>query len=178
MNNNNPFDYIDVSKIGSGSRFTKGAKPKGIFKGTGLEGEINKISATRPHDVTKKNLSPKNIKMIKDMLEERLRRKPASSGGFLSRRDERDLKHQSRALMKERGADWTGADRKDFDDIIGVFRAKGRSSLRGGRYNDIDDNQGIYPPPAPPAPPPPPRVNLPPLPSNLNNFGGGMRPKI
>lgn len=183
------FDKIDIGKIRSGHRFTEGTWNRGIGtgmnKGAGIKGQLGNLYYTRKHDVTKKNLSFENIKTMYGLIKDRIKSKAASSGTFLNRRDACAIMKESRKMVKEKGSDFTWEDRKDLKKVVNTIRDKSRASLRGGsRYTD---DRGISPSssssplpssPIPPAPSPPPRVNLPPLPSNLNNFGGGMRPKI
>ncbi|MFH1030440.1 MAG: hypothetical protein V1770_04240 [bacterium] len=179
------FDKLDTSKIGSGHRFTEGTWDRGIGQGinkdAGLKGQLRNLQIAGRHGITK-NLSTKNIKQIYGLIADRIKKKPAS-GVFLNMRDNLAIMKESRKMVKQKDSDFTWEDRKDLKKVVDTLRAKSRESI----LRRDDDERGISPSlssspipssPTPPAPSLPPRVNLPPLPSNLNNFGGGMRPKI
>jgi len=132
----NVFDKIDMSKIGSGHRFTEGSWKRGILSGVkkeaGLKGQLKNLQVAGRRGATK-NLSTKNLKQIHGLIADRIKGKVASSGTYLSRRDKIAIMKESRKLVKTKGSGFTWEDRKDLKRVVNTMRSKRKNAIRRGR---------------------------------------------
>ncbi len=172
------FNGLDIKKIKSGHRFTEGTWNRGIGTGinkdAGLKGQLRRFQIAGRYGVTK-NLSTQNIKQIYGLLADRINRKVASSGDLLNRWDKYALMKESRKMVKENGSNFTWEDRKDLLKIVDRLRDKNRDSLHARNEDVIAPSSPSYsatpasnPPQTPSVASSSTRVNLSPLPSNLN----------